>query len=71
MSEKDLYNEAKKKLAKRFYINTSIGLVFTLGIFITGIVALVLHWENYDSQTINWLLLFTLAFLFPSYKFNF
>jgi len=67
VSEIDLYNEAKKKLAKRFYINTSIGLVFTLGIFIAGVIALALHWENYDSQTINWLLLFTIAFLFLSF----
>jgi len=65
--EKDLYNEAKKKLAKRFYFVKSVCLGFSLMCVGLGLTGLIIHWDNYDTQTLLSISIFTIALFFLSF----
>ena len=67
MSEKEIFDEAKKRLSKRFYTNTVSALIITAFISIFGMTALVLQWENNDSQSLIWLSITIIVFLFLSF----
>ncbi|MCL2522178.1 MAG: hypothetical protein FWE36_04885 [Erysipelotrichales bacterium] len=67
MSEKDLYNEAKKKLAKRFYLGYFAYLIITLSLAIGGIIGVLLHWDYYDTTTLMTVSFLAIILLFLSF----
>ena len=62
MSEKELYDDAKKRLCKRFYFNYIGFLIITIAIFALGLTALIIRWE-YENHNTRLIVVFIVAIL--------
>ena len=64
MSEKEIFDEAKRRLAKRFYASKFIIFALSLVFFIAGTIAIIFQWSWQSSNNRAFLAIWTVLSFF-------